>query len=68
MMKISELILYILAVLSGVYGILVRAPGSGTSFFAVWLAFARFLVCVLISLHVRGWANVPVWIRRGVAG
>ena len=68
MMKISELILYILAVLSGVYGILVRATGSGTSFFAVWIALAIFLVAVGISLHVRVWKKVPVWIRRGLTG
>ena len=68
MMKISELILYILAVLSGVYGILVRATGSGTSFFAVWLALAIFLMAVGISLHAGVWEKVPLRIKRVLTG
>ena len=63
-MRISELIMYILAALSAGYGIFVRAAGSGTSFFLVWFALAVVLILFGISLHIRLWKKVPVWGRR----
>ena len=56
-MRISELIMYILAALSAGYGIFVRAAGSGTSFFLVWFAFAVVLILFGISLHIRSGAE-----------
>ena len=67
-MRVSELIMYILAVLSAGYGIFVRAAGSGTSFFLVWFALAVVLILFGISLHIRLWKKVPVWGRRTLTG
>ena len=67
-MRVSELIMYILAVLSAGYGIFVRAAGSGTSFFLVWFALAVVLILFGISLHIRLWKKVPVWGRRILMG
>ena len=67
-MRASELIMYILAVLSAGYGIFVRAAGSGTSFFLVWFALAVVLILFGISLHIRLWKKVPVWGRRIFTG
>lgn len=63
-MKISELILYILAILCSVYGILVRATGSGTAFFVVWLALAVLFVLLAVLLHCGMWLLVPAWVKR----
>lgn len=67
-MRASELIMYILAVLSAGYGIFVRAAGSGTPFFLVWFALAVVLILFGISLHIRLWKKVPVWGRRIFTG
>mgnify|MGYP004528970975 FL=1 len=67
-MRIAELILYLLATLSLIYGAVVRATGSGTMFFVVWIAIAVVLVLFGISLHYRVWRKVPVWIRRVLTG
>ena len=67
-MRVSELIMYILAVLSAGYGIFVRAAGSGTSFFLVWFTLAVVLILFGISLHIRLWKKVPVWGRRILTG
>lgn len=67
-MRIAELILYILATLSLIYGVLVRATGSGTMFFMVWFAIAVVLVLFGVSLHLRIWKRVPVWVKGGLTG
>lgn len=67
-MRIAELILYILATLSLIYGVLVRATGSGTMFFMVWFAIAVVLVLFGVSLHLRMWKRVPIWFKGGLTG
>lgn len=67
-MRIAELILYLLATLSLIYGVLVRAAGSGTMFFMVWFAIAVVLVLFGVSLHCSLWKKVPVWIKGGLTG
>ena len=67
-MKISEFILYILAALSSAYGILVRATGSGTGFFAVWFVLAIVLVLFGLSLHFKLWKKVSGWMKKTLIG
>ena len=43
------LLCIILALVCGTYGIAVRAIGSGTAFFAVWLVLAVFLYALLLG-------------------
>ena len=43
-MKIVTIFWILLAVLCGGYGILIRAIGSGTGFFLVWIALAVIFV------------------------
>ena len=67
-MRVSELIMYILAVLSAGYGIFVRAAGSGTSFFLVWFALAVVLILFGISLHIRLWKKVRSGAEESLRG
>ena len=43
-MKIVTIFWILLAVLCGGYGLLIRAIGSGTGFFLVWIALAVIFV------------------------
>ena len=50
-MKIVTIFWILLAVLCGGYGILIRAIGSGTGFFLVWIALAVIFVGCGESCH-----------------
>ena len=59
------LLCIILALVCGTYGIAVRAIGSGTAFFAVWLVLAVFFVCVSIGIHFNLWKMFPDILKNG---
>lgn len=58
------LLCIILALLCGTYGIAVRAIGSGTAFFAVWLVLAVFFVCAAIGIHFHLWKMFPNILKK----
>lgn len=58
------LLCIILALLCSTYGIAVRAIGSGTAFFAVWLVLAVFFVCVAIGIHFHLWKMFPNILKK----
>lgn len=58
------LLCIILAILCGTYGIAVRAIGSGTAFFAVWLILAVFLVCAALGIRLNVWKMFPGIIKK----
>ena len=58
------LLCIILAILCGTYGIAVRAIGSGTAFFAVWLVLAVFFVCATIGIHFNIWKMFPNILKK----
>lgn len=60
------LLCIILALLCSTYGIAVRAIGSGTAFFAVWLVLAVFFVCVAIGIHFHLWKMFPDILKKGI--
>ena len=61
------LLCIILALACGTYGIAVRAIGSGTAFFAVWLVLAVFFVCVAIGIHFNLWKIFPDILKKGIS-
>ena len=61
------LLCIILALVCGTYGIAVRAIGSGTAFFAVWLVLAVFFVCVAIGIHFNLWKIFPDILKKGIS-
>lgn len=58
------LLCIILAVICGTYGISVRAIGSGTAFFAVWLVLAIFFVCAAMAIHFNLWKMFPNILKK----
>lgn len=60
------LLCIILAVLCSTYGIAVRAIGSGTAFFAVWLVLAVFFVCIAIGIHFNIWKMFPNILKKSL--
>ncbi len=56
-----------LGVLSAGYGLIVLAAGSGTAFFAVWLALAAALLGLAAAARRGLWGRLPVPARRGIA-
>ena len=58
------LLCIILALLCGTYGIAVRAIGSGTAFFAVWLILAVLFVCAAVGIHLNLWKMFPNLIKK----
>ena len=71
-MKIVTIFWILLAVLCGGYGILIRAIGSGTGFFLVWIALAKTHYKALISSGVKisewqpGFTHAKIVIADGV--
>ena len=57
------LLCIILALVCGTYGIAVRAIGSGTAFFAVWLVLAVFFICVALGQFTRNYTQTT---KRGL--
>ena len=60
------LLCIILALVCGTYGIAVRAIGSGTAFFAVWLVLAVFFICVALGIHFNLWKMFPDILKKGI--
>ena len=58
------LLCIILALVCGTYGIAVRAIGSGTAFFAVWLVLAVLFVCATIGIHLNLWKMFPNLLKK----
>ena len=58
------LLCIILALVCGTYGIAVRAIGSGTAFFVVWLVLAVFFVCATIGIHLNLWKMFPNLLKK----
>ncbi len=56
-MKIVTIFWILLAVLCGGYGLLIRAIGSGTGFFLVWIALAVIFVGCSAAAQAGLWGN-----------
>ena len=63
-MKIVTIVWILLAVLCGGYGILIRAIGSGTGFFLVWIALAVIFVGCSAAAQAGLWGIMPQFLRR----
>ena len=63
-MKIVTIFWILLAVLCGGYGILIRAIGSGTGFFLVWIALAVIFVGCSAAAQAGLWGIMPQFLRR----
>lgn len=53
----------LLAVLFGIYGLLVRSIGSGTAFFMVWLMMSAGALLLAVAAHFHVWRMLPSWLR-----
>ena len=63
-MKIVTIFWILLAVLCGGYGLLIRAIGSGTGFFLVWIALAVIFVGCSAAAQAGLWGIMPQFLRR----
>lgn len=63
-MKISVLIWFVLALLSTGYGFMVKAVGSGTGFYKVWLALAVLFVLFAVAASFGLWGRCPGVLRK----
>ena len=58
---------FLLGFLSILYGMVVRAVGSGTAFFIIWFLIAAFFFCLSLFLQ-KGWYRfLPLWVRWGMS-
>lgn len=58
----------VLALMCVIYGVVVRAAGSGTSFFLVWIGMAVVFVILAYATKIDLWSKLPVvlrWITLG---
>ena len=62
--RILTLIFAVAAAVCAVYGCFVRAAGSGTAFFAVWLFIAAFFCCLAAAFWTGLWERAPLVLRR----
>lgn len=62
--RILTLVSAAAAVICAVYGCFVRAAGSGTTFFAVWLLIAVFFCCLAAAFWTGLWKKAPLALRR----
>ena len=62
--RILTLVFAAAAAVCAVYGCFVRAAGSGTAFFAVWLFIAVFFCCLAAAFWTGLWERAPLALRR----
>ncbi len=60
----AEVVSLVLAVVFLLYGSFVKAVGSGTSFFLVWIAAAVFMVCVFLYVRFGVYKKIPKVLKR----
>lgn len=54
----------LLAIICGIYGMIVWATGSGTGFFFVWFGMAVLFVCLGFFLYLRLWGKIPGFLQK----
>lgn len=67
-MNVSIIIWLLLAALSTGYGFMVKAVGSGTGFYKVWLALAVLFVLFALASGFGIWGKLPGVLRKVVLG
>ena len=67
-MKLSVIIWVLLAALSTGYGFMVKAVGSGTGFYKVWLALAGLFVLFAVLSAFGVWGTLPGVLRKVLLG
>ena len=67
-MKIKSLILGILGGLCLLYSVMVRATGSGTGFFLVWVLLGLGFIGLAVLVQTGLWGKLPALIRYGFYG
>lgn len=64
MRKMSEMIWLVPALIFFIYGMMIRAIGSGTRFFFVWLGLAAICVLMMPAAHYGVWKLLPGIVRK----
>ena len=67
-MRIKSLILGILGCLCLLYSVMVRATGSGTGFFLVWVLLGLGFIGLAVLVQTGLWGKLPALIRYGFYG
>ena len=61
-------ILILFGIILAAYGLLVRAAGSGTNFFLVWIGLGSLSAAAGILFGNGRWKKLPLLLRRGILG
>lgn len=62
------LICFVLAMVCFVYAVMVFSTGSGTGFFAVWIALGLILLLAGLSVSMGVWQRVPAPVKKAAGG